>query len=84
MKSAAVDRDRTTGAAVLRRVGEPAAKEPSHSPQMQPSASDKAAKSNPRALEAHNPQIASQRAHSGAGKSGFAVSPHFSGVINSL
>jgi hypothetical protein len=68
MKRAAVDRDRTTGAAVLRRVDEPIEKEPSKSPQVKPGATVKAAGGSSANIEAPNPQIASQHDRPGAGK----------------
>ncbi len=55
MKRAAVDPDRTAGAAVLRRVDEPTEKEPSQSPQMQLDTNDKTAGAVSGALETHNP-----------------------------
>ena len=68
MKRAAFDRDRTAGAAVLRRVDEPTAKEPSQSPQTQPANANKVVEGAPKAAEAHNPLISSQHAQPSAGK----------------
>jgi hypothetical protein len=68
MKRAAIDPDRTTGAAVLRRVDEPTEKEPSQSPQMQPSANDKVAAAVSGGKEAHKSPISSQHAQPRAGK----------------
>jgi hypothetical protein len=65
MKRAAVDPDRATGAAVLRRADEPIEKQPSQSPQMQPTSNDKAAGTVSGRAEAHNPPISAQP---GAGK----------------
>jgi hypothetical protein len=68
MKGPAFNRDRPAGAAVLRRVDEPAEKEPSRPVQKQPAANDKAAGHVSGAAEANNPPIASQHAQPGAGK----------------
>lgn len=69
MKRAAVDRDRNTGAAVLRRVDEPTEKEPSKLPQIKPTDNDKAAGGGSARIEAPNPQITLQHAQPGAGTS---------------
>ena len=68
MKRAAVDPDRATGAAVLRRADEPIEKQPSQSPQMQPTSNDKAAGTVSGGAEAQNPPISSHHAQPAAGK----------------
>lgn len=68
MKGAAVNRDRTTGAAVLRRVDEPTDKEPCELPQAKHTANDKAAGGGSASIKAPLLQIASQHTRPGAGK----------------